>query len=108
VSVHVPLNDSTRGLLSAQELQQLPRGAFVVNAARGGVVDEGALLAALESGHLGGAALDVRPEEPPRAHDPLMQRDDVLVTAHLAGLTSESQAAIADHVLGGVSDALRS
>lgn len=108
VSVHVPLNDSTRGLLSAEELQLLPRGAFLVNAARGGVVDEDALLAALESGRLAGAALDVRPEEPPPAGDRLMQRDDVLFTAHLAGLTAESQSAIAEHVLSGVRDALRS
>jgi phosphoglycerate dehydrogenase-like enzyme len=106
VTVHVPLNDSTRGLLSAKTLALLPAGAFIVNAARGEVVDEDALLAALESGHLGGAALDVRIQEPPSQADRLAQRDDVLVTAHLAGLTTESQSAIAAHVLGGVRDAL--
>jgi phosphoglycerate dehydrogenase-like enzyme len=106
VTVHVPLNDSTRGLVSAKTLALLPAGAFIVNAARGEVVDEDALLAALESGHLGGAALDVRIQEPPSQADRLAQRDDVLVTAHLAGLTTESQSAIAAHVLGGVRDAL--
>jgi len=106
VSVHVALNDSTRGLLSAGALAVLPRGAYVINTARGGVIDEQALLFALESGHLGGAALDVRAQEPPGPDDALAQRDDVLVTAHIAGLTIESQRGIAEHVLGGVRRAL--
>jgi len=106
VSIHVALSDSTRGLLSKGALALLRRGAFVINAARGGVIDEEALLFALDSGHLGGAALDVRAQEPPGPADALVQRDDVLVTAHLAGLTIESQQAIAEHVLGGVRQAL--
>ncbi len=106
VSVHVPLNDATRGLLSAAHFARMPRGALVINAARGGVVDEAALIAALDSGHLAGAALDVRSKEPPRAGDPFAHRSDVLLTAHLAGLTTESQAAIAHHVLTGVREAL--
>jgi (S)-sulfolactate dehydrogenase len=106
VSVHVPLNDATRGLLSAAQFARMPEGALVINAARGGVVDETALIAALDSGHLGGAALDVRTDEPPRGDDPFAHRSDVLLTAHLAGLTSQSQAAIALHVLNGVREAL--
>ena len=106
VSVHVPFNAATRGLLAAKQLALMPKGALVINAARGGVVDEAALLAALDSGHLGGAALDVRSEEPPRANDPFALRSDVLLTAHLAGLTVESQAAIAHHVLTGVREVL--
>lgn len=102
LSVHVPLNDRTRGLIGAAELAALPTGAIVINAARGGVIDETALLAALERGGLGGAALDVRTAEPPPADDPFREREDVLLTAHIAGLTTESQVAIAAHVLTGV------
>ncbi len=106
LSLHVPLTRATRGLIGARELELLPDGAIVINAARGGVVDEAALLAALESGHLGGAALDVREQEPPPSGDPLAARDDVLLTPHLAGLTLESQQAIAAHVLTGVRSCL--
>ena len=105
LSLHVPLNGATRDLLDAERLALLPPGAIVVNAARGGVVDEAALAAALRSGRLGGAALDVRPQEPPRA-DLLRDLDQVLLTAHLAGLTRESQEAIAGHVLRGVREAV--
>lgn len=106
LTVHVPLNDATRGMLGPKELALLPPLAFVINAARGGIVDEIALLAALESGHLGGAALDVRYHEPPHQPDPFAARDDVLLTPHLAGLTEESIAAVARHVLSGVRRAL--
>jgi len=102
LSVHVPLIESTRGIIGPAELSSLPAGAIVINASRGGIVDEDALLAALESGHLGGAALDVRVIEPSSAGDRFATRDDVLLTAHLAGLTDESQSAIAAHVLAGV------
>ncbi len=106
ITVHVPLTESTRDLISRDQLARLPRGAFVINAARGGIVDEAALLDALDSGHLAGAALDVRTQEPPPSDDPFASRGDVLLTAHLAGLTTESQAAIAEHVLTGVGRAL--
>jgi (S)-sulfolactate dehydrogenase len=106
LSLHVPLTRSTRGMISGRELALLPSGAFLINAARGGVVDEGALLASLESGHLAGAALDVRTVEPPGTDDSLAGLDNVLLTAHLAGLTQQSQSAIAAHVLDGVRRAL--
>lgn len=106
LTVHVPLLDVTRGLIGAAELRALPEGAIVVNASRGGVIDEDALLEALREGRLGGAALDVREVEPPPADDPFRDRDDVLLTAHVAGLTAESQVAIAEHVLAGVRSAL--
>lgn len=105
LSLHVPLTAATRGLLDAERLALLPPDAIVVNAARGGVVDEAALAEALRAGRLGGAALDVRPQEPPTT-DPLRDLDQVLLTAHLAGLTSESQQAIAGHVLRGVREAV--
>lgn len=102
LTVHVPLSAETRGIVGPRELAALPDGAILVNAARGGVVDEDALFEALRSGHLGGAALDVRTEEPPGPRDRFAAVDDVLLTPHLAGLTGESQAAIAAHVLSGV------
>jgi phosphoglycerate dehydrogenase-like enzyme len=108
VTLHVPLNDAIRGMIGAPQLALMPAGSFLINAARGGVVDEAALLAALDSGHLAGAALDVRVLEPPGAGDPFANRPDVLLTAHLAGLTQQSQAAIAVHVLAGVRRALES
>lgn len=106
LSVHVPLTDQTRGLIGGRELALMPARSYVVNAARGGVVDEAALLEALASGHLAGAALDVRVEEPPLPTDPFLGRAEVLLTPHLAGLTEESQDAIARHVLSGVRAAL--
>lgn len=102
LTVHVPLTEATRGLIGAVELRALPEGAIVVNASRGGIIDEEALLAALDEGRLGGVALDVRASEPPLPGDPFRDREDVLLTAHIAGLTTESQAAIAAHVLAGV------
>jgi phosphoglycerate dehydrogenase-like enzyme len=106
LSVHVPLTPQTRGMVGREELAALPAGAIVVNAARGGVVDEDALFAALQSGQLGGAALDVRTREPAEAGDRFSALDNVLLTPHLAGLTQESQSAIATHVLTGVRRAL--
>jgi D-3-phosphoglycerate dehydrogenase / 2-oxoglutarate reductase len=85
ISVHVPLTDDTRGLIGAAELALLPNGAFVVNVSRGGLVDVDALLAALESGRLGGAALDVLDVEPPE-RAPRAPR--LIVTPH-AGWYSE-------------------
>ena len=94
VTLHVPLTDQTRNLLSRERLARLPKGARVINAARGGLVDEDALLELLESGHLAGAALDVLAVEPPPADHPLLSRDDVLVTPHLGASSHEAQVAV--------------
>jgi phosphoglycerate dehydrogenase-like enzyme len=101
VSLHVPLTEETRHLIGARELGLMRRDAILINVARGDVVDEEALAAALSAGMLGGAALDVRSHEPP-VDDPLRALDRVLLTAHLAGHTKRSQRAIADHVLAGI------
>ncbi len=87
VSVHCPLTPETRGLLDAATLAAMPAGGWVVNTARGGIVDEAALLAALDSGHLSGAALDVFATEPPSPEHPLRNHPRVLVTPHIAGVT---------------------
>lgn len=84
LSLHVPLTAETAGMVDARALARLPRGALVINTARGSVIDEAALIAALDSGHLGGAGLDVLAQEPPAADHPLLGRDDVIVTPHAA------------------------
>lgn len=91
VTLHVPLLESTRGLIDARRLALLPRGAVLVNAARGAVVDEPALCDALASGQLKGAALDVFEREPLPADDPLRRLDNVLFSPHLAGSTNEAR-----------------
>ena len=87
VSLHCPLTPATRHLIDAAALALMPRGAWLVNTARGGLVDEDAVLAALESGQLAGAALDVTEQEPPPAASPLRRHDRLLLTPHVAGVT---------------------
>ncbi|MDE1821672.1 MAG: hydroxyacid dehydrogenase [Euryarchaeota archaeon] len=91
VSLHTPLTPETKNLLNAGNLSRLPKGAIVLNVARGGLVDEAALLAALESGHLAGAGLDVFEEEPPK-NAQLLAHPKVVVTPHIGASTHEAQA----------------
>ncbi|MCM2334110.1 MAG: phosphoglycerate dehydrogenase [Anaeromyxobacteraceae bacterium] len=95
ISLHVPLTDQTRNMINATTLARMKRGAVLVNCARGGIVDEAALAAALASGHLGGAALDVFDAEPPPASHPLLGLDNVVLTPHLGASTEEAQVAVA-------------
>jgi D-3-phosphoglycerate dehydrogenase len=90
LSVHCPLLPATRGLVGTAVLAAMPVGGFVVNTARGGIVDEAALVPALSSGHLAGAALDVFEVEPPMAGHALRDHPRVLVTPHVAGVTPGS------------------
>jgi phosphoglycerate dehydrogenase-like enzyme len=97
VSLHVPLLDSTRGLIGARELTAMKQGAVLIQAARGGVVDEAALAAELKTGKLGGAAVDVYSREPPAPDNPLLALDGeaahrLLLTPHIAGVTRQSSA----------------
>ena len=94
VSLHVPLSDATRGMFGAEQFAQLKPGAVFVNTARGGLVDGDALLGALEDGRLFGAGLDVTEPEPLPADHPLLHRDDVVVTPHVASGTAESKVRI--------------
>jgi D-3-phosphoglycerate dehydrogenase len=90
LSLHAPLLPATRCLIGAAELAVLPRGAVVLNTARGGLIDEAALLAALEAGHLAGAGLDVFEDEPPPEDHPLRRHPRVICTPHVAGVTDGS------------------
>ncbi|MCA8954061.1 MAG: phosphoglycerate dehydrogenase [Planctomycetes bacterium] len=91
VTVHVPLSDETRGLLSRERLFGMKRGARLIDAARGGIVDEQALCDALAEGHLAGAALDVFDSEPLPADSPLRSAPNLVLTPHLGASTAEAK-----------------
>lgn len=95
VTLHVPLSDGTRNLLSYEEFARLKPGARVINASRGGIVDEEAALDALVQGRLAGAAFDVLESEPPAADHPFFARDDVILTPHLGASSTEAQKRVA-------------
>jgi phosphoglycerate dehydrogenase-like enzyme len=90
VSLHVPATPETHHLIDAQRIARMRPGSILVNTARGSLVDEAALVGALERGHLAGAGLDVFEEEPVRANNRLLARDDVIVSPHVAWLTRET------------------
>ncbi|MEW6074342.1 MAG: phosphoglycerate dehydrogenase [Planctomycetota bacterium] len=103
VTLHVPLTDATRHLISWERLQNVKRGARLINAARGGIVDEEALLDALADGRLAGVALDVLAQEPPPPDHPFLRRDDVILTPHLGASSEEAQLRVAVDVAEQVS-----
>lgn len=90
VSLHTPLNDETRGLISADELATMKPSAFLINCARGPIIDEAALYIALRDGQIGGAGLDVMELAPPAADHPMFQLDNLLVTPHVGFLSRQS------------------
>jgi D-3-phosphoglycerate dehydrogenase len=90
ISVHAPLMPQTRGLINAAAFRKMKTGAFIVNTARGPLIDEPALIAALDSGHLGGAALDVVAAEPLAKDSALLGRDNVILTPHTAFYSVEA------------------
>jgi phosphoglycerate dehydrogenase-like enzyme len=98
VTVHTPLDHETRGLIDARALAAMKPGALLVNASRGPVVDEAALVAALESGRLAGAALDVYEVEPLAADSPLRRLDQVFLSPHAGGATEQAAARVQEVV----------
>jgi phosphoglycerate dehydrogenase-like enzyme len=94
ISIHTPLTPETRHMIDANALAKMKRGAFVINTSRGPVIDEDALCDALESGQLGGAALDVYEFEP-KVNPRLLSMNNVVLTPHIASATVETRTAMA-------------
>lgn len=104
ISLHCPLNDATRGLFDAATIERMKPGAMLVNTARGALVDSAALVAALNSGHLFGAVIDVLPQEPPVAGDPLLEYagDNLIITPHIAWGTERARQNAIDELAANV------
>ena len=105
ITLHTPLTDSTRNIISADALQKTKKGVRIINCARGGLIDEVALCAALHSGHVAGAALDVFAEEPARENI-LFEAPNLIATPHLGASTVEAQEKVALQVAEQLSDYL--
>lgn len=106
ITVHVPLTEANRGLIGARAISRMKPGMLIVNASRGGIVDEGALLEGIESGTVQGAALDVFDQEPPPADHPLLAREEVIATPHLGASTAQAQLNVAIAIAEQVRDFL--
>ena len=106
VTLHVPLVAGTRHLIDAARLARMKTGAILINTSRGGVVDEAAVAAALASGRLGGAALDVFEQEPLPGGSPLASCPNLLLTPHIAGVTAESNVRVSTLIAEKVAAAL--
>lgn len=106
ISLHVPLNAETRGLIGERSLSRMKKGAFVLNASRGGVVDEAALAEALREGTIAGAGLDVYETEPLPQDSPLLAAPNLVLTPHLGASTKEAQVQVALEVARSMRAAL--
>jgi D-3-phosphoglycerate dehydrogenase len=106
VTVHVPLSEATRGLLGRRELASMRDGSILIQTARGGVVEEDALVEALRSGHLAGAGIDVYETEPPREGHPFFSMEEIVLTPHTAALTEQAMRRMALDATQGILDVL--
>ena len=106
VFLHMPLTPATRGIIGAEALASMPKGSYLVNCARGGIVDEAALAGALASGHLAGAASDVFAVEPPLPDNPLLQQPNFLAMPHLGASTNGGLERVGTEIARKVLDAI--
>ena len=106
ISLHAPIMDETRGMINADSIAKMKDGVRIINAARGGLINDADLAAAIKSGKVAGAALDVYEQEPPAADNPLIGLDGVIHTPHLAASTSDAQVTVAIEAAQLVIDAL--
>ncbi len=107
IAIHVPLNEETEGLIGERELKLMKPSAFLINMARGGIVDENALARSLEQGWIAGAAADVFSEEPPSPDNPLLKVDNIVLSPHMSSLTRECTIRMATGAAQGVLDVLQ-
>jgi D-3-phosphoglycerate dehydrogenase len=98
ITIHAPLTPETKNLIGENSIKKMKKGVMIVNAARGGIVDERALANAIAEGHVAGAALDVFVKEPVEADNPLLKLDNVVVTPHLGASTAEAQDRVAKEI----------
>jgi D-3-phosphoglycerate dehydrogenase len=106
ISIHVPLIDSTRNMFNSTSMARMKQGAYIINASRGGIVNEEDLVAILDSGHLAGAALDVYSKEPPEEGSKVIGHPKILTTPHLGASTAEAQVLVGTDVAEGILDVL--
>lgn len=106
VTIHVPLSAATHGLIDEARLRRMRKGATLIQTSRGGIVDETALVRVLVDGHLAGAAVDVFDREPPPPNHPLLALENVILSPHTSGLTSESVTRMSWASVNGVLDVL--
>ena len=106
ITVHVPLNDSTRNLINKKTIETMKTGVYILNCARGGIVNESDLIEGLNSGKIAGAAIDVFEEEPPPKDNPLLKHERVICTPHLGASTEEAQVNVAVQVAEQIRDYL--
>ncbi len=106
ITVHMPMSDETRGMVNTAAFSKMKKGVRVLNCARGGILNESDLVAAIQSGHVAGAALDVYETEPPPAHFPLRDLPQVIMTPHLGASTEEAQENVGIEVAEAITDYL--
>jgi len=106
ITVHTPLTDETKHLISAEQIAMMKKGVRLINCARGGIIDEQALVNAVKDGHVAGAAIDVFEKEPISPESELLKVDNIIITPHLGASTEEAQVNVAIEVAEIVRDAL--
>jgi len=104
ITVHTPLNEKTRNLINKESFKKMKKGVFLINCARGGIVNETDLVSALEEGTVRGAALDVFEQEPPAPDNPILKLESVIFTPHIGAATGEAQEAVSQEIATMIAD----